>query len=261
MYKNTKRMHKMTVWYMNGAGNDFAVVDARNINIDMSAMAIALCERGNCDGFMALDNSKIADIKLHFYNRDGSRAEMCGNGARCICRFAYDNGIVGEKMTVETDAGLVEGVRISEGTYRIKLNTPRDVSLDKSEGVDYCVVGVPHAAIELKDVDFEDRENLFKMARKIRNKLNANVNFYSKIDESTVKILTYERGVEDFTLACGTGSGAVAAILWSKGMLKGDALALKNQGGELRVTVEADKNKITALCLEGSAEVDNIENI
>ena len=261
MNKNTKRMNNMTVWYMNGAGNNFAVVDARNMRLNMSEAAKNLCENGDCDGFMALDNSKIADIKLHFYNRDGSRAEMCGNGARCICRFAYDNKIVGAKMTVETDAGIVEGERISESIYRVKLNTPQDISIDKSENIDYALVGVPHIVIALEDIDFANRSNLFERAQALRKQYNANVNFYSKIGEDIFKILTYERGVEDFTLACGTGSGAVASILWSRGELKSGLATLQNRGGSLQVMVQGSKKEISALYLEGPAEIDFIKKI
>ena len=248
----------MVVWYMNGAGNDFAVVDARNISIDMSNMAKILCEKGKCDGFMALDNSSIADIRLHFYNRDGSRADMCGNGARCICRFAYDNGIVEKEMTVETDAGVVEGQRIAQSIYKIKLNTPKNITLGMDEEIDYAVVGVPHIAIECENLDFSNKDRLLKRARELRDRFDANVNFYSKIDDFAVKILTYERGVEDFTLACGTGSGAVAAILFSKCALKNRTLSLQNQGGELRVEVDGRGQKINALYLEGGAEVDEV---
>ena len=248
----------MTIWLMNGAGNDFAVVDARNIDIDMENMAREVCKKYDRDGFMALDRSDIADFKLHFYNRDGSRAEMCGNGARCICRFAYDNGIAGEKMTVEADAGMLFGERIGESVYRVRLNDPRAIEVAKKEGVDFAVVGVPHAVIEMSSLDFKSASELFDRAREIRNELDANVNFYSIIDENTVAVLTYERGVEDFTLACGTGSGAVATVLWHKKKCASGALTLKNRGGDLRVVIESNENKITALYLEGGAEVDEI---
>ena len=251
----------MTVWYMSGAGNDFVITDARGKNIDMSFMAIELCEKENCDGFMTLDSSDIADFKLHFYNRDGSRAEMCGNGARCICRFAYDNGIAGEKMTIETDSGIVEGERVSADIYRIKLSDPKDIELNKKADVDYAVVGVPHAVVELDGLEFDMAEELFERARALRRELNVNVNFYSRIDKNTVKILTYERGVEDFTLACGTGSSAVALILWQRGLFDGGRLVLQNQGGELAVTICADKDKINELYLEGDAKVLKIFEI
>ena len=245
----------MNVWYMNGAGNNFAVIDARGVTVDMSKTAIMLCENGKYDGFMALDESDIADIKLHFYNNDGSRAEMCGNGARCICRFAYDNGIVDEKMTVETDAGIVEGERISESVYRIRLNDVKKMELDDLYGFDYTVVGVPHVAIACDELEFDSANQLLDRAREIRNQKNANVNFYAKINESTVRILTYERGVEDFTLACGTGSGAVAAILFKRGIIDGHEVILQNQGGNLKIVMTPNG----ALYLEGGADVDSIK--
>ena len=86
----------MQCWYMNGAGNDFMVVDIRGREMDLEQTAKELCKLTGADGFMAADVSSIADFKLHFYNADGSRGEMCGNGARCICRFAFDNGIAGQ---------------------------------------------------------------------------------------------------------------------------------------------------------------------
>ena len=251
----------MKIWYMNGAGNSFAVIDARGLNIDMSESAKKLCQKQNCDGFMALDNSKIADIKLHFYNRDGSRADMCGNGARCICRFAYDNGIVGEEMTVETDAGIVEGKRLNDNYYCIKLNTPKCAKLDIAPCVDYVVVGVPHLVIELDDIDDYTSEALFERAKKLRYEFDANVNFYSVLDRNTVKNLTYERGVEDFTLACGTGSGAVATILALRGEMEDEALTVENQGGDLRVTVAGEWMNPRELFLSGNAEVDLVEEI
>ena len=248
----------MTVWYMNGAGNNFAVIDARNIYVDMSETAITLCENRKYDGFMALDKSEIADFKLHFYNNDGSRAEMCGNGARCICRFAYDNNIASKKMTIETDAGIVEGERISESVYRIRLNDAKELTLDKAQGVDYVRVGVPHTVISIDKLEFNKKAELLEYARKIRNEHNANVNFYSKINESTVKILTYERGVEDFTLACGTGSGATALILFKRGIIKNNEVTLQNQGGDLKVILTQNQ----AIHLEGEAKVDAIkENV
>ena len=99
----------MEVWHMSGAGNDFMVVDARGKQLDMQALSLSLCAKTGADGFMALDSSEQADFKLHFYNSDGTRGEMCGNGARCICKFAVMHGVAGRQMSVETDAGIIYG--------------------------------------------------------------------------------------------------------------------------------------------------------
>ncbi len=138
----------MDVTYMNGAGNDFMVVDARGKQLDFSALAVDLCRRTGADGFMAVDDSDQADFRLHFYNADGSRGEMCGNGARCICRFAYDHGIAGAQMVVQTDAGLVPGWRLDENQYRVQLNNPGVLDVARKPDAAYVELGnpgVPHA--------------------------------------------------------------------------------------------------------------------
>ena len=128
----------MKVTYMNGAGNDFMVMDARGLSLDFSKLAVAYCRISGADGFMAVDYSDKADFRLHFYNADGSRGEMCGNGARCICRYAYDLGIAPENMVVETDAGLVPGQRLSEDIYRVRLNNPSILDLHRKDNVAYA---------------------------------------------------------------------------------------------------------------------------
>ena len=141
----------MHVYYMNGAGNDFMVMDARGMKLDFPRLAVELCKIKNADGFMAVDNSEKADFKLHFYNADGSRGEMCGNGARCICRYAFDHGIAGADMVVETDAGLVPGKRLSETQYRVQLNNPGVLDLHRKGEIAYVELGnpgVPHAVAE-----------------------------------------------------------------------------------------------------------------
>ena len=153
----------MDVYYMNGAGNDFMVLDARGKKLDFGKLAVGLCKLENADGFMAVDVSEKADFKLHFYNSDGSRGEMCGNGARCICRFAYDLGIAGEAMTVETDAGLVPGWRLDENNYRVKLNNPGVLDLHRKGDIAYVELGrpgVPHAVAEYKGDLWADADAL-----------------------------------------------------------------------------------------------------
>ena len=252
----------MKVYYMNGAGNDFMVIDARGMTLDFSALALEYCKLSGADGFMAVDNSDKADFKLHFYNADGSRGEMCGNGARCICRFAYDMGIAGETMTVETDAGLVPGWRLDENQYKVRLNNPSVLDLHRKGQIAYAELGdpgVPHAVAEYDGDLWADADCIWDHMRQLRHDpafpKGANVNFYQPVGEAEVKVLTFERGVEDFTLACGTGCGSIASTLWVKGQLPGNTLTAHNRGGTLKVTVSGENGKIDSILLEGPTEV------
>ena len=251
----------MKCLHMSGAGNDFMVIDGRNLHCsDYREMALRLCAVTGADGFMAIDNSKRADFKLHFYNADGSRGEMCGNGARCICKFAYDLGIVGERMAIETDSGLVLGQHLSEERYRVWLNLP--TKLEQRAGIWYAELGdpgLPHAVLELPELSWGKRDAFRDLAKSYRHHpefpKGANVNFYRKMDDATIRILTFERGVEDYTLACGTGSAATVAVLWRQGLVPGGRMTVKNPGGDLTVTVAESQGRLTALTLEGSAVV------
>lgn len=258
----------MLVTYMNGAGNDFMVTDARGKDLDFLALAVKLCKLTGADGFMATDNSDKADFRLHFYNADGTRGEMCGNGARCICRFAYDNGIAGKEMVVETDAGLVYGWRLDQNQYRVKLNNPGVLDLHRKGDIAYVELGcpgVPHGVVEYQGDLWGDADALKETFRALRYDpafpKGANVNFFQLLGENEIRILTFERGVEDYTLACGTGTASVAAVLWLQGRLPGGVLTAHNRGGTLTVTVTGDENTITGLTLEGPTEVCQIYDI
>lgn len=251
--------------YMNGAGNDFVVIDARGKHLDFPGLAVRLCCRTGADGFMAVDESETGDFRLHFYNSDGSRGEMCGNGSRCICRFAYEHGIAGEKMVIETDAGPVYGQRLAENRYRVQLNPPAVLDLHRTAEAAYVELGnpgVPHAVTEVPGFTWADGESLREKALALRHHpafpKGANVNFYTWLDETTVRVLTFERGVEDYTLACGTGCGSVAAVLRQAGRLPGGRLTAVNRGGTLTVTVSADA---ATLLLEGPAETGQVFEI
>lgn len=255
----------MKIYHMSGAGNDFAVMDARGLQVDFSALAIKLCEKYGTDGFMALGTSKIADFQLHFYNPDGSRGEMCGNGARCICKFARELGIGDKKFTIQTDAGLVYGWYLKEDRYRVQLNVPGLVDLQRKDDTAYVELGnpgIPHSVTWVPGLCYNQKEQLRPMAKSLRFDpafpKGINVNFYDWVDDTTVKILTYERGVEDYTLACGTGSGSVAVVLWLTGKLPGGVLTLVNPGGTLTVMVNGKNGTVEALLLEGPAELLNV---
>ena len=241
-----------------GAGNDFILLDWREgadavVESNLPAMAKRLCDRHfgvGADGLMlVLPPERGGDCKMLFFNNDGSTAEMCGNGARCICKFCYDFGLSGEEPRIETPAGLVVGKRVDKDCYRVRLNSPRNVRLQTTAaGVtcDYLELGepgIPHAVVM---TDFtQDRDSLRQLARKVRFApefpRGANVNLCCVTGENEVRLLTYERGVEDFTLACGTGNGATAAALTLRGLISGRGVKLKNDGGTLVVDIISGK--------------------
>ena len=251
----------MNAWYMSGAGNDFMVIDARGLELDFSSLAKELCKKADCDGFMAVDHSALADFKLHFYNADGSRGEMCGNGSRCVAKFAYDHGIAPENMTIETDAGLLTALRIDENRYQVRLNNPGIVDLHRHGDMAYVELGdpgVPHGVFRYEGLTWDLRDQLRERMRAERYAgyfpKGANVNYYDFLAPDRVRILTFERGVEDFTLACGTGSGSVAAVLWLTGKLPGGKVAVENPGGTLEFELQGTADTVTSILMTGPAE-------
>lgn len=248
----------MNVWHMSGAGNTFAVLDARGRNLDFSKLAISLCAQLKADGLLAVDTSETVDFRLHFYNADGSRGEMCGNGARCVCKFAYDRGIAGEYMTVQTDAGPVFGQRIDRECYRVQLNNPGMLELHRLQDTAYVELGdpgVPHSVTEVAQLEFSQKEALRPQFYQLRHDpvfhKGVNVNFYRWLGENHIRVLTYERGVENFTLACGTGSASVAVVLWAAGKLPGGILLAENQGGLLKIEIVGKAPDVEKIYLEG----------
>lgn len=231
--------------HMECAGNDFLITDGRRIAEDVVFPVRTVCDFTGADGFMVLRESEIADFRLEFYNRDGSRADICGNGCRCICRFAHDLGVAGEVMTVQTDAGVASGRQLSSQLYEVALPAPRALIPQILPGVDYCLLGVPHSIVA---VDNLEKEALLPSAKRLRwdatFSKGCNVDFYTWKDEKTVQVLTFERGVENFTAACGTGCAAIAAVLHHTGQLPGGKLTAHNPGGILEMTVDTTTGQI-----------------
>ncbi len=232
---------------MRGAGNAFMVVDARNRKLPLKTLARKLCALKGADGFMALDTEADGGLRLHFYNADGSRAAMCGNGARCICRFAWELGLTGEEVCIATDAGPVRGRRLSERDYRVQIPGPGPVAAG-AEGA-LVTVGVPHMAVAVPGLTWDMAESLLPRAQRLRRR-DVNVDFYAPLGKNRLRVLTYERGVEAYTLACGTGCAAVAAVY-----LQGSdgTVTAENRGGELTVELTQGQCYLT-----GPAEVAEV---
>lgn len=266
----------MKFWKMNGAGNDFLVLNNLEERLPAGVLpqvARTLCERHlsiGADGLMVVDApTQGGDYKMLFFNSDGSVGEMCGNGARCICRYGFENGLAGETQTVETTAGIVTGRRIDSRLYKIRLNDPTTIKLDSPvevDGVRYACSyvelgdpGLPHAVIPYHDLKNADTGELRELGRKLRwhpaFPKGANVNFYELIGEDHIYERTFERGVEDFTYACGTGTGSVVTVLTLQGKVSGRGVKADMAGGRLLIDVEREGSAIRDLYLTGPTNI------
>jgi len=266
----------MRFWKMNGAGNDFIILNNLEERLPLEALpqiARTLCERRlsiGADGLMVVDAPEQGgDFKMRFFNSDGSVGEMCGNGARCICRYGFENGLAGEAQTVETTAGAVTGKRIDSRLYRVRLNDPTTVKLDRPvevDGVRYACSyvelgnpGLPHAVVPYHDLRNAGEHELRELGRKLRWNpafpKGANVNFYELTGEDRFFERTYERGVEDFTYACGTGTGSVVAVLTLQGKVSGHQVRADMTGGVLTIDAERVGSRVTELYLTGHTNV------
>ena len=261
---------------MNGAGNDFIILNNIEEKLDHNlfpTIARTLCHRHlsiGADGFMVVDTPEQGgDYRMLFYNSDGSVGEMCGNGARCICRYGYENGLAGEEQTVETASGVVTGKRIDQRNYRIRLTDPTVIRLDypveaagKPWPCSYIELGdpgLPHAVVPYPGLKDKTMDELRTLGRSLRwhpaFPKGANVNFCDVTGPDQVVELTYERGVEDFTYACGTGTGSMVLALTLKGLVSGEDVLVTVPGGTLRVTVDREGTTVKSLWLTGPTNI------
>jgi len=260
---------------MSGAGNDFVVVDNRSgIITDPQCFALAVCHRRygvGADGLLLVENSHKADFLMQYYNSDGSNAGMCGNGGRCIAKYAYDNGFVSKStFTFEAFDYIYEATRCAPTLYELKMKEPQDARLHQRITINgitllghYLNTGTDHVVLftdenaELKSLDTID---VGKIGRAIRHHelfqpKGTNVNFVSMIGSNKIEIRTYERGVEDETLACGTGSVA-SALLSAQRYGWNNPVEVKVRSGEsLFVTFQSSGNQFSDVKLRGNAVI------
>ncbi|HEY5648468.1 MAG TPA: diaminopimelate epimerase [Nitrospiria bacterium] len=265
-------MKKIPFFKLSGTGNDFILVDNRRKLLKGQApnrLAAAVCTHRMSvggDGLILIEkarNPKKANFRFRLFNADGGEAEMSGNGARCAARFAYIKKIAPKNMTFETLAGPVEA-QIKAKNVRIRMPLPLalkpDVAIPLADGIvhgHFINTGVPQTVLFVEDIDAID---VFRLGREIRNHrlfkpAGTNVNFASLINSKNVRMRTYERGVEDETLACGTGATATALIAGALG--KGSSpMTLKQRSGfPLRVFFNWNGTEFSDVFLEGDARV------
>ena len=255
---------------MSGTGNDFIIIDHRQPFLkedEIAAFAVKVCKRMfsvGADGLILIEDHHEANFQWQFFNGDGSRAEMCGNGARCAARYAHSKGIAPARMSFMTVAGLIRAEVIGD-KVKLQMTPPTDIKQNlaltfggKERTIQFSNTGVPHAVYF---VNSNGQTPVQEWGREVRmhehfQPAGANVNFAEITGPSSLKVRTYERGVEDETMACGTGAVAAALLGGLLGHVK-SPVAVTSSGGEI-LTIYFDiedrgKNLVSHVFLEGPA--------
>ena len=252
---------------MNGAGNDFVMIDNRAGDVRLRPEEIVrICDRHRgvgADGILLLEKgSNGADFRMRYYNRDGGEAEMCGIGARCFARFANKVADAPAKISFQTPAGLIRGELHGE-LVTLQMSEPKDLRLNidlvangAREHVHFINSGVPHVVVpvsKVKDVDVRRRGEPIRR-HDMFSPAGANVNFIEKCGSQKILVRTYERGVEDETLACGTGVVASALIFAATEKADGPISVTVRSGNELSVDFKRAGDQFANVTLTGPAE-------
>jgi diaminopimelate epimerase len=270
-------MKEISFIKMSGAGNDFIIIDkTQNPEFVLKNDVISrLCHPRNgigADGIITINDPNGYDFGMEYYNADGSTGTLCGNGARCAIKYAQISSRTnGDTVRFLSNESEYSGELLRDGQVKFKLKPPKQIDLKRTvqfEGekiqASFIHTGSPHIVIEISDLpDKEmsmnlDKVDVIKIGRKIRNELEfapggTNVNFINLIDDK-MHIRTYERGVEDETLACGTGSVAAAIIAHKKFDLMSPVSLITKGGDELIVNFEKKDSEFKNVSLTGPVE-------
>ena len=264
---STTNTRKVFFTKMAGAGNDFILVNnVKNpVHLDWQAFAIRSCTLKTgigADGVIVLGDDTATDFTFRIFNADGSEAEMCGNGARCAALFAHQQGIAKTPMRFKTLAGII-GARIDGEDVAIEMTEPfgleTDIAidvLDKHLIAHFINTGVPHAIIFTDALDNEPVADLGPAIRFHSRFLPAgtNADFVQVLDHNRIRVRTYERGVEDETLACGTGAAASAIISKHLGKVSSTPVLVTMKGGELKIDFTKQGNHYSQVWLMGPVD-------
>lgn len=239
-----------------GTGNDFIFVDNRSLFFpkNNTKLVAQLCDRKfgiGADGLILLEESRTSDFSMVYYNSDGNLSSMCGNGGRCIVHFARFLGIITSEASFEAADGL-HVASIEEDDVSLRMNDVSEIQI-KEDAV-FLDTGSPH---HVEMVDNLAAFDVYSEGKKIRNTQygyeGANVNFVEKASEAVYKVRTYERGVEDETLSCGTGVTAVALAMHATGRCQQSTIGLETPGGSLEVSFQKKENGYHEIYLNGPA--------
>jgi len=259
----------MEFWKMNGSGNDFILIDNRDGRIgdgEMGHLVRRICRRREsvgADGLIFVVPSERYDFGWRFFNADGGEVEMCGNGSRCVSRFAFLKGFAGDKMIFETLTGPVSA-EVRGRWVKVLMPEPSDLRLDITlehekgwASVDFVNTGVPHVVVRVEELQ---NHPVVEQGRRIRYHAafapsGTNADFMKKTGPDRLEIRTYERGVEDETLACGTGAIACALVGSVRGMVS-PPVKVKTRGGEeLTIYFKKKNASFEEVWLEGNTTI------
>jgi diaminopimelate epimerase len=265
--KSTTSAIRVPFTKMAGAGNDFIMVNNVKgpVHTDWRSFATRFCSRKTgigADGVIILGEDKGTDFTFRIFNADGSEAEMCGNGARCAALFALQQGIAETPMRFNTLAGTI-GARIDGEDVAVEMTDPfgleTDIAIDalgKHLTVHFINTGVPHAVLFS---DAVDTESVSDLGRAIRfhsrfSPAGTNADFVQVLTGNRIRVRTYERGVEDETLACGTGAVASAIISDRLGKVAGTPVLVSMKGGELNIDFVKQGQQYSEVWLMGPVD-------
>lgn len=253
---------KLKFYKYQGTGNDFIMVDNRTAVISKNDTILIrfLCDRRfgiGADGLILLENSETPgdDFKMVYFNADGNESSMCGNGGRCLVAFAKFLGIISEKASFTAIDGFHEAV-IEKDLVGLKMMEVNGIS--ETGSAFFLNTGSPHHVIfseNVEDLDVKKEGSSIRYSEAYASKGGTNVNFVLPVDEDTFKVRTYERGVEDETLSCGTGVTAVALAAYRSGKTKATTVHLETPGGELAVKFTPTGKGFSDIWLTGPAKL------
>ncbi len=247
-----------TFYKYQGTGNDFIMIDNRQgiFNKNNTKLISFLCDRRfgiGADGLILLENHDTYDFKMIYFNSDGNESSMCGNGGRCIASFAQFLNVVENKCTFEAIDGMHKAILHDDQVSLLM----QDVSGIENHGSHlFLNTGSPHhVQLEsmLKDLDIKEEGAKIRYGKPY-NEVGTNVNFVKKLSDNSFAIRTYERGVEDETLSCGTGVTAVALAMNYIGETEKNLVQLETEGGRLEVAFKKSENGFEDIWLKGPAK-------